>query len=123
VGESARPRRWSPEFAATKVPSEQAIEPERISDAEDIGGRVVVEADRDVKIDLLGIGHAVAASGIEEVTWATMHVIVTDVFDEQEGALADLPLDNERRFGRELVDRVSGRDEVRHHATQSPAPA
>jgi hypothetical protein len=36
------------------------VEAERIADAEDIGRRVVVEADRDVEINLLGVGDAIA---------------------------------------------------------------
>jgi hypothetical protein len=75
-----------PSLLLPKIPSEQAIEPERIADAENIGGRVAVEADRNVEIDLLCVGDAIAAAGIEEVTRATMHVIVADVFDEQESA-------------------------------------
>ena len=46
-----------------------------------------------MEVDLLGVGDAIAAAGIEEVAWAAMHVIVADVFNEQERALADLALD------------------------------
>jgi hypothetical protein len=34
---------------------EKSVEAERIADAEDMGRRIVVEADRDVEIDLLGV--------------------------------------------------------------------
>src|SRR4030088_299775 len=95
-------------FTRSECSSEQPVEAERIPDAEDIGWCVVVEADADVEIDLLGVGDAIAAAGVEEVARAAMDVVVADIFDEQEGLLADLPLDTEGGLGREVVGGGGG---------------
>jgi hypothetical protein len=116
---TARRERLCPPY----TPSEQPIETERIADAEDVGGRVVVEADADVEINLLGVGDAVAAAGVEEVARAAMDVVVADIFHEQEALLADLALDHEGGLGRELVDGVGGHHEIRQHAAQPPTAA
>jgi hypothetical protein len=44
--------------------AKNAVEPERIAEAEDIRGRIAIEADTDVKIDLLIFVDAVACAGI-----------------------------------------------------------
>jgi hypothetical protein len=37
-----------------------------------------------MEVDLLGIGDAIAAAGVDEVARAAMGVVVADVFGEQE---------------------------------------
>src|SRR5262249_11356795 len=111
----APPRNDWPIYCSTSSEprSEQPIEAERISDAEHIGRCVVVETDADVEIDLLGVGDAIAAAGVEEVARAAMDVVVADIFDEQEGLLADLALDHEGGLAGELVGGIGGHDEIR----------
>jgi hypothetical protein len=52
-----------------------------------------------------------------------MDVVIADIFDEQGGALADLALDHEGRFGREFVDGVGGRDEICLHTLRPQPPS
>jgi hypothetical protein len=46
--------------------SEEAVDPKRIADAENIIRSVAIEANSDVKVDLVMIVDAVAAAGIEQ---------------------------------------------------------
>jgi len=75
--------------------SKQTVEPERITDAENVGRRIAVETEAEVEVDLLGVGDAVAATGIEQVTAAAIDRVVADIFDEEKGAFGDLLLDHE----------------------------
>jgi hypothetical protein len=50
--------------------SEKPVEAERIADAEDIDGCIVVKTHCDVEIDLLGVGKSIAATGLEMITRA-----------------------------------------------------
>jgi hypothetical protein len=44
------------------------VAPERISDAENVRWRVPVEADSDVKVNLLGISDPITPARVEELT-------------------------------------------------------
>ena len=57
----------------------QSIDPKRIPHAESIGRCIAVEAEADVKIDLLSVGDAIAATRVEQVTGsADERLISTD---------------------------------------------
>jgi hypothetical protein len=75
--------------------SQQAIGPERIANAEDIGRSIAVQPDADVEVDLLGICDAMAAARIEQLTVGAANRIIANIFDEQKGAFGDLSY---RRF-------------------------
>jgi len=47
--------------------SEQPVPPKRVADADDVVGRIVIEAEGDVKIDLLRPRQPVSGAGIEEL--------------------------------------------------------
>lgn len=89
--------------------------------AENIGWRIVIEADPDMKIDLLRRRDSIAAAGIEEKTRSAVLVVVADIFAEEEFAFAEFAFEHEGRFGGELVDRVGGRHKTAEHSTDAPA--
>ena len=51
-----------------------------------------------MEVDLLVVGDAIAAAGIEQVTVAAVYRIVTDILDKQERAFGDFPLANKSRL-------------------------
>ena len=102
--------------------AKNAVEPERIAEAEDIRGRIAIEADTDVKIDLLIFVDAVASAGIEQLIIAAIGRESGDIFGEQKGALGDLLFNHEGRLIGKLAGRC-GRKEIRFHAGKCPAAA
>src|SRR5713101_1493403 len=100
--------------------AKNAVEPERIAKTEDIRGRIAIEVDTDVKIDLLIVVDAVACAGIEQLIIAATGRESADIFGEQKGALGDLLFDHESRLIGKLDGRC-GRKEIRFHAGKCPA--
>src|SRR5260370_20658198 len=94
-----------------------------IPHAKKIGVRLQVEAESDVDIDRLRISDAIAAAGIDELAGSAVKREVADIFDEQEGTFAEFPLEHDGRLIAEFVDRVVGREKIRHHAGNAPAIA
>ncbi len=62
--------------------SKQAIKPEEIAEAENVSWRIAIEAEAQVEVDLLNVGNAVTASGIEKVAGTAAQGIVADILDE-----------------------------------------
>src|ERR1700685_1485967 len=91
--------------------TKQAVKSKRISDAEDVGGRVSVEAEADVKIDLLGFCQQIFPAAVEEAHAGAAAGIVPDIFDEQGGPLGQLLFQHEGRLGGLLVRWVGGKEE------------
>jgi len=58
-----------------------------------------------VKIDLLGIGDAIAAAGVEKLPGSAVKREVADIFNEHEGTFAELLFDHESRLVGVFVGR------------------
>jgi tetratricopeptide (TPR) repeat protein len=106
---------------AIQATSFQAVDPERIADAEDEGGRVSIETETKVDVDLLCRRDAVEAARIEEEAGRPVIGVIADILQEYVGAAADRFLDHERGFRGEVIDRVGGKEERGDHAADAPA--
>src|SRR5947207_3038644 len=67
--------------------AKNAVEPERIAEAEDIRGRIAIEADTDVEVNLLILVDAVTCARVEQLIVATAGRESAHIFDEQKGAM------------------------------------
>jgi hypothetical protein len=95
--------RTVPAGTSTRQGSEQAIDSKGIPNAKDIGRRVAIKAHTNVKIDLLCVGDAIAATGVEQLAvpahrWEPAHIL-----GKQKAAFAELSFDRERRLIRVSV--------------------
>jgi hypothetical protein len=103
--------------------SEQAIDSKGIPNAKDIGRRVAIKADANVKIDLLRAGDTIASTGVEQLAVSTDHWEPGHILSEQKRAFVELSLDRERRLIRVSVHRVGWREKIRHHTGDRPPAA
>src|SRR5258708_38753070 len=101
----------------------QSIDPKRIREDENIGRCIAVEAEADVKTDLLRRGDAIAATRVEQVTGSADERKLAHVLSEQKGKFVELPLDYEGRLVGVPVHRISWNEEVGHHTGNGPAVA
>src|SRR6516165_10684273 len=102
--------------------SEEAVDPERIADAENIRRRIAIKAEPDVKVDLMIVVDTITGAGIEQLARAAARWKAHNIFDEDKGALSDLLLDHQSR----LIDEFNGgigSEEICFHAGECPATA
>jgi hypothetical protein len=69
---------------------------------------LAVEAEANMKIDLLSAGDAIAATRVEQVTGPTHERKLAHVLSEQKRTFAELPLDYQGRLIGVPVHRISG---------------
>src|SRR3984957_13998202 len=78
---------------STSPDREQLIKAHRISDPDNVTGRVVVEPEGDVEIQLLIWAEAIQSAGIQELRQTAPRRIVTDVLHKQAPPLGHLLFD------------------------------
>src|SRR6266404_5050471 len=99
---------------------EQLIKTHRISDPDDVTGRIVVEPKGDVKIHLLIWSEPIQSAPIQQLRGTSILRIITDILHKQAHSLGHLLFDHECGLCDQLVGGVRGTKELGEHSTQSP---
>src|SRR5450631_372420 len=107
----------------TSLDREQLIKTQRISDPDDVTGRIVVEPQGDVKIHLLIWSEAIQSAPIQQLRGASILRVITDVLHKQAHSLGHPLFDHKCGLGDQLADGVRGTKELSEHSTQSPPAA
>jgi hypothetical protein len=73
-----------------------------------------------MKIDLLSSGKPIGTAGVDDLARSAVDRIIANVFDEQVGVGANLPLHDKRRFGDRIALRLTRESELCEHTTEAP---
>jgi hypothetical protein len=79
-----------------------------------------VKPDPDVKIELLGLGQAPGAAGVQKLKGSPV-VVVTHVLDEHVGGRPEFPFKLQRGLKSRIQRRVARKPDQREHAFHAPA--
>src|SRR5229473_687706 len=102
---------------------EQLIKTDRVSDAPNVTGGIVVEPQGHVKIHLLIWSEAIQSAPIQQLRGTSVLRVITDVLHKQLRSLGHPLFDHKCGLCDQLAGGVRGTKELGEHSTQPPPAA